>query len=148
MTAASCLAYANELVRDWSTNQLGDKTTINLLELNGARSNPRAGVELVRLGALRDELLRRALVNPRKPRPAPRHPARVLATITRVLEEANCPMRAREIHATAEQLAGEPLRWSSVKAALAAYAEGSEARFERVRRGYYRIGRHAVQPSG
>jgi len=48
-------------------------------------------------------------------------------------------MRAREIHAAAEQLAGEPLLWTSVKAALAAYAEGSEPRFERVRRGYYRI---------
>ena len=45
----------------------------------------------------------------------------------------------REIHATAEQLAGEPLPWKSVKVALAANAEGEEARFERVRRGYYRI---------
>lgn len=39
MTAASCLAYANELVRDWSTNQLGDKTTINVMELIGHYSN-------------------------------------------------------------------------------------------------------------
>ena len=50
-------------------------------------------------------------------------------------------MRAREIHTTAEQIAGEPLRWTSVKAALAADSLGSEARFERVRRGYYRIKR-------
>ena len=35
------------------------------LELNGARSNPQAGVELFRLGALHDELLRRSLVDPR-----------------------------------------------------------------------------------
>ena len=56
-----------------------------------------------------------------------------------VLEQAGKPMRVREIHAAAEQLAGKPLRWTSVKAALAAYAKGSEARFERVRRGYYRI---------
>jgi predicted transcriptional regulator of viral defense system len=48
-------------------------------------------------------------------------------------------MRAREIHTTAEQLAGEPLRWTSVKAALAADSLGSKARFERVRRGCYRI---------
>jgi hypothetical protein len=72
----------------------------------------------------------------------------VLETVTLVLELAGEPMRAREIHAAAEQLAGEPLRWTSVKGTLAAYAEGCEARFERVRRGYYRIGRHAVQPSG
>jgi hypothetical protein len=72
----------------------------------------------------------------------------VLATIARVLEEANCPMRAREIHAAAEQLAGEPLRWTSVKGTLAAYAEGSKPRFERVRRGYYRIREHVVPLSG
>jgi len=65
--------------------------------------------------------------------------------VTLVLERAGEPMRAREIHAAAEQLAGEPLRWTSVKAALAAYADSYEPRFERVRRGYYRIGRHVVR---
>jgi hypothetical protein len=55
-----------------------------------------------------------------------------------VLELAGKPMRAREIHATAEQLAGEPLLWSSVKGTLAAYAEGSNPRFERIGRGLYR----------
>jgi hypothetical protein len=38
------------------------------------------------------------------------------------------------------QLAGEPLRRSSVKAALAANVEGDGARFERARPGYYRTG--------
>jgi hypothetical protein len=118
------------------------------LELNGARSNPRAQVELSRLGALHDELLHKALANPRKTQPALRRPARVLATIARVLEEANCPMRAREIHAVASELAGEPLRWTSVKGTLATYAEGSESRFERVRRGYYRIRGHVVRLPG
>ena len=120
----------------------------NLLELNGARSNPRAGVELSRLGALHGELLRRALVNPREPRPAPAKVSPVLETVTLVLERARIPMRAREIHAAAEQLAGEPLRWTSVKAALAADAEGSESRFERVRRGYYWIRGHVVRLPG
>ena len=63
----------------------------------------------------------------------------VLETVTLVLELAGEPMRAREIHAAAEQLAGEPLRWSSVKWALAAYASDSKPRFERVRHGHYRI---------
>jgi hypothetical protein len=72
----------------------------------------------------------------------------VLATITRVLKDADRPMRVREIHMAAEQLAGEPLRWTSVKAALAAYAGGSEPRFERVRRGYYRTREHGVRPFG
>ncbi|MGD0166628.1 MAG: hypothetical protein ABSC51_04970 [Gaiellaceae bacterium] len=69
----------------------------------------------------------------------------VLETVTLVLERAGKPMRACEIHAAAEQRAGEPLRWSSVKGALAAYTEGSEPRFERVRRGYYRIRKDATR---
>jgi hypothetical protein len=72
----------------------------------------------------------------------------VLATVTRVLEKAEHPMRAREIHAAAERLAGELLRWTSVKGILAAYAEGYGARFERVRRGCYRIRKGGVQSSG
>jgi hypothetical protein len=111
------------------------------MELNGARSNPQAGVELARLGALHDELLRKALVNPREPRPAATNVSPVLETVTLVLERAEEPMRAREIHAAACELAGEPLLWTSVKAALAANAEGSKPRFERIRRGYYRIKR-------
>jgi len=118
------------------------------MELNGARSNPRAGVELSRLGALHDDLLRRASVNPREPRPVPTKVSPVLETITVVLERAGRPMQGREIHAAGEKLAGEPLRWTSVKAALAACADGSEARFERVRRGYYRIRRHGVRLPG
>jgi len=109
------------------------------LELNGARSNPRAEVELSRLGALYDELLRKAVVNPREPRPVPAKVSPVLETVALVLERAEEPLRAREIHAAACELAGEPLLWKSVKAALAVNAEGEEARFERVQRGYYRI---------
>ena len=112
------------------------------MELNGARSNPQAWVELFRVGALHDELLRRASAEPREPRPVPRHPARVLATITRVLEEANYPMRAREIHAAASELAGEPLLWSSVKAALSADVTGEHPRFRRVRHGVYQLERN------
>ena len=109
------------------------------MELNGARSNPQAGAELSRLGELHDYLLRKALVDPREPRPVPARVSPVLETVTLVLERAGKPMRAREIHAAAEQLAGEPLRWTSVKAAL---ADGSEARFERLRRRNYRIKGH------
>jgi len=115
------------------------------LELNGARSNLRAGVELSRLGAIHYELLRKAQANPRKPRPVPPRVSPVLETVTLVLEQAGNPMQVREIHAAAEQLAGEPLLWKSVKAALAVNADGEEARFERIRRGYYRIGAHGVR---
>ena len=109
------------------------------MELNGARSNPRAGVELVRLGALHDELLRRASVEPREPRPAPAKVSPVLETVIRVLERAGKPIQAREIHAAAEQLAGEPLLWTSVKAALAAGASGQRPRFQRVGHGIYQL---------
>jgi hypothetical protein len=108
------------------------------MELNGARSNPQAGVELSRLGALHDELLRKALVNPRKPRPVPVKVSPVLETVTIVLVQAGKPMRVREIHAAAEQLAGEPLLWKSVKAALSASVIGERPRFRRVRHGVYK----------
>jgi len=46
-------------------------------------------------------------------------------------------MRACEVHRAAESLFGAPLRWKSVKAALAA-GVCEPARFERVSYGVYR----------
>jgi hypothetical protein len=109
------------------------------MELNGARSNPQAAVELYRLGALHDELLRKALTNPREPRPVPAKVSPVLETVTLVLELAGEPMPAREIHAAACELVGEPLLWKSVKAALAANVTGEHPRFLRVRYGVYQL---------
>jgi len=114
------------------------------MELNGARSTPLAGVELVRLGALHDELLRRALVDPREPRSTPVKVSPVLETVTLVLQLSGKPMPAREIHAAACELAGEPLLWKSVKAALAANVTGEHPLFRRVRRGVYEIAKEPV----
>ena len=111
------------------------------MELNGARSNPRLQVELGRLGELHAQLLADAGKNPPQPRPAPAKASPVLMAVTRVLEQAGQPMRAREIHAEAEQLAGQPLRRTSVKAALAAGASGPQPRFQRVRYGVYQSAR-------
>ena len=119
--------------------------SLQRVELNGARSNPQAVVELSRLGALHDELLRKAQANPREPRSTPAKVSPVLETVTTVLELAGEPMRAREIHAAACELVGEPLLWKSVKAALAGNVAGDEARFERVRHGWYRTRRSAVR---
>ena len=91
------------------------------------------------MGALHDELLRRAQANPREPRPAPAKVSPVLETVTLVLELAGEPMRAREVHAAAEQLAGKPLLWKSVKAALAGNVTGEHPRFHRVRYGFYQL---------
>ena len=118
------------------------------LELNGARSNPQGGVELVGLGALHDELLRKALIDPCEPRPAPAKVSPVLETVTLVLERAEEPMRAREIHAAAEQLAGEPLRWTSVKSALSAGVAGEKPHFRRVRHGVYQLARDVRRCTG
>ncbi|MGD0272865.1 MAG: hypothetical protein ABSB96_03950 [Gaiellaceae bacterium] len=65
----------------------------------------------------------------------------VLETVTMVLERAGEPIRARENHAAAEQLAGKPLLWKSVKAALAAEVTGEHPRFRRVRYGVYQLAR-------
>jgi len=63
----------------------------------------------------------------------------VLETVTLVLERAEGPMRAREIHAAACELAGELLLWKSVKAALSAGAAGEKPHFRRVGRGVYEL---------
>ena len=65
----------------------------------------------------------------------------VIESVTLVLERAGRPMRAREIHAAAQELAGGTLLWSSVKAAPAAGASASAPRFQRVRYGVYRTAR-------
>jgi len=93
------------------------------------------------LGALHDELLRRASVNPREPRPVPAKASPVLETVTMVLKRAGKPMRVREIHAAACELAGKPLLWKSVKAALAGNVTGEHPRFRRVRHGVYQLAR-------
>jgi hypothetical protein len=70
----------------------------------------------------------------------------VLETITLVLARAgHQPMRAREIHAAAEHLAGAPLLWTSVKAALAAGASGQTPRFQRVGHGIYELAGSAAR---
>ncbi len=61
------------------------------------------------------------------------------STVTLVLARAARPMRAREIHAAASELAGSPLHWSSVKGILSAYTLGGDHRFRRIRRGVYEL---------
>ncbi len=113
----------------------------NRMEDNGARSNPQAQVELARLNELRGRLLEEAATHPLQPRSAPARARPVLETVTRVLEQADRPMRVCEIHASAQDLVGHTLRSTSVKAALSAGARGDAPRFERVRHGTYRAAR-------
>jgi hypothetical protein len=98
------------------------------------------------LSELHGRLLDDAAKDPRQPRPVPTKTSPVRQTVTLVLERAAEPMRAREIHAAAEQLAGESLRWTSVKAALAAGASGRRRCFQRVHHGVYQLaGRRDVR---
>jgi hypothetical protein len=109
------------------------------VELNGALSNLQLGVELGRLGTLRESLLLKTAADPREPRSAPVRVSPVLETVTIVLKRAERPMRAREIRVAAEKLAGEPLLWTSVKSALSAGAAGEKPHFRRVRHGVYLV---------
>jgi hypothetical protein len=49
------------------------------------------------------------------------------------------PMRACDVHAAASELVVQPLSWTSVKAALSAYATGGDHRFRRLRHGVYEL---------
>ena len=62
----------------------------------------------------------------------------VQAAVIRVLGDATGPLRAREIHAAAEELAEEPLSWNTVKDCLHKNARQPGGPIERVGHGRYR----------
>lgn len=72
---------------------------------------------------------------------AARHPraGRIIEAIVQVLAERQEPMQAKEVHSAVEALLGGSVRWSSVKAALAANIAGPSPRFVRVARGRYQL---------
>ncbi len=63
----------------------------------------------------------------------------IVKAIVRVLAERQEPMQAKDVHAAVEALPGEPVRWASVKAALAANVGGPSPRFVRIARGRYTL---------
>ena len=63
--------------------------------------------------------------------------APVLETVTRVLDQADPAVRAREVHKAAERLYGGTLLWSSAKGTLANYSVGQSPRFRRASEGGY-----------
>jgi hypothetical protein len=113
------------------------------MELSGALSNPFVTDEnlQIRLVKLKDRLLARASERPREPREGPSRRPPVLELVTRVLEGADRPMRATEVHAAASDLHGAPVLWHSVKEALSAYTIGGDRRFRRVGYGVYELHR-------
>jgi hypothetical protein len=57
--------------------------------------------------------------------------------VIRVLATADKPLRAREIHAAAQELAGMPLSWNTVKDCLHKNARRLDSPIERVGHGRY-----------
>ena len=96
------------------------------------------GLARLASGCSRQQRRDRSSLDPPKPSP-------VLETITLVLARAGQPMRVCQIHAAAKQLAGEPLLWTSVKAALAAGASGQRPRFPRIGHGIYQLAGSAAR---
>ena len=62
----------------------------------------------------------------------------VQAAVIEVLARANGPLRAREIHAAAQELAETPLCWNTVKDCLHKNARRPGSLVERVTHGRYR----------
>ena len=58
--------------------------------------------------------------------------------VIQVLASAERPLRAREIHAAAEKLAGAALSWNTVKDCLHKHARRPHSPIERVSHGRYR----------
>lgn len=62
----------------------------------------------------------------------------VQEVVFQVLTAAEQPLRAREIHAVAQELAGTALSWNTVKDCLHKNARRPDSPIERVSRGSYR----------
>ena len=62
----------------------------------------------------------------------------VQAAVIRALAAADRPLRAREIHSAAQELAGTPLSWNTVKDCLHKNARRLDSPVERVGHGRYR----------
>ena len=120
------------------------------VDLTGHHSNPSRRLEAlldVVLGALNeldhvDRLPERRNTKPPESRIGNRHRRHdwVQEAVISVLERREEPMQARDVHIAAEALLGEPVRWGSVKACLAANVAGSSPRFVRVAPGRYAMG--------
>jgi hypothetical protein len=117
------------------------------MELNGALSNPlQTDKGLLRgLAKLHGELSKAALrlsqqgdgPESRTLRQIPLRAGAVQNTVIKALANAKRPLRAREIHAAAEQLAGGPLSWNTVKDCLHKNARRPDSPIQRVSHGRY-----------
>ncbi len=82
------------------------------MEENGARLNRD---RLANAYLLAGSLAARPGSQTRSPSQIPRRAGAVKEAVTQALANAERPLRAREIHAAAQKLSGEPLSWNTVK---------------------------------
>jgi hypothetical protein len=120
----------------------------DVVEHNGARSNPQVTDEsllldlcwddIFKLFQLKQECLSRKRAPKRAAQVPPRTCVPLLATITQVLELANHePMRVRDIHRACEELLKRPVSYRSLKSSLWSHSHTRKPRFRRVRPGWY-----------
>jgi hypothetical protein len=106
------------------------------MEENGARLN--------RDRVASAYVLIRSLTARPEPETAPQSQIRrragaVKEAVIQALATADGPMRAREIHHTAQKLAGTPLAWNTVKDCLHKNARRPDSPIQRVGHGFYRL---------
>ena len=108
------------------------------MELNGALLNRTLLGSLLPISGLARRLAQLCLPQQTADRGLARRSGVVRDAVFRALAASDKPLRAREIHATAEALAGEPLSWNTVKDCLHKSALTPGVPIERVRHGWYR----------
>jgi hypothetical protein len=106
------------------------------MEENGARLNRD---RLARAYLLTHSLAGRNEPSRRSQSQIRRRAGAVQEAVLRVLAAAEGPLRAREIHVAAEELAGNPLSWNTVKDCLHKNARRPDSPVERVSHGSYRM---------
>jgi hypothetical protein len=112
------------------------------MDLNGALSNPLTSdkrLKMARLSTLWSDISIDGRMLDRPTGRFPRRQGSVLAAVTRILRNAPGPLRVRDIHASVEELVGEPVPYSTVKDALSAHSGRGDYRFRRTRHGCYEL---------
>lgn len=107
------------------------------MDLTGALINQQA--KLARLDRLRHKLLRQANKAPRSQTAFPPRSGAIQQGVIDVLAASPEPMQFIEVHAAVERLLSMPVSKETVKDCLWKGARGEKPRFERVRRGLYRL---------
>ena len=106
------------------------------MEENGARLNRRRLSDAYRLAAV---LANRCWPEPQSQSQIPSRAGAIQEAVFRVLASGQRPLRAREIHAAAEKLAGTARSWNTVKDCLHKNARRPSSPIQRVSHGHYQF---------